>query len=96
MPEEVGSNFQIIGGWGGGWRELEKGLPSPFRGIFSRELAAPGPPPPAPPLVAFSPLLSFPPFPPSPLRAVGPGRLAQRPQLGFPAGGAGERRGERT
>lgn len=31
-PGEVGSNFQIV--FGGRGRELERGLPSPFRGIF--------------------------------------------------------------
>lgn len=56
-PGEVGSNFQIV--FGGRGRELERGLPSPFCGIFCGGTCGSRPPPSAPPPVAFSPFFFF-------------------------------------
>lgn len=56
-PGEVGSNFQIV--FGGRGRELERGLPSLFRGIFCGGTCGSRPPPPAPPPVVLPPLFFF-------------------------------------
>lgn len=97
MPEEVGSNFQIIGGWGGGGGNWRGGSPPPSVEFSAGNLRLPAFPPPRPlPLLRWPFPPSFlPPFPllpsPSPLRAAR-GRVAGRAaRLGFPAGGGRSR-----